>query len=252
MSHPDGHDSTLDQLTWRATLDRNLDKKDLLLHMLAEQQFVVAQLRARNMDHRDYLLALIDSASAVSEGAGQPSPFDAHRMRRVITEAAARGHWGKAGERGRTQGIAAHYDAQGCAAIVVDIEMSDERRLIVHHAVVVADLGHVESPGRVRSQLEGAWLMGVALVTSCDIGPAMGNRCAILANRASWPLVPWLPGEIAVHLINPTGAVNVGQPSQVSHVPVVRALCSAICQGPDNRASDARLSSQVLEKAGER
>jgi isoquinoline 1-oxidoreductase beta subunit len=252
MNHPDGHDSALDQFIWPLRPEGILDRKDLLLRLRAEQRFMAAQDPACRLDQRDYLLSLIDSASTLDGGAGQCSGFDAQRMRNVITEAATKSHWGKPSGVRRTQGIAAHYDAQTCMAAVLDVELTDEGRLIVHDTVFVADLGAVENPGRLRAQLEGACLMGVAFVASAEFGATATDLCPTIAQRPRWPLVSWLPGHIAVHLINPTGALQGCQPSPVSYVPVVRALCNAICKVSDKRTNDLPLRSRLLERTGGR
>ncbi|MBC3372809.1 molybdopterin-dependent oxidoreductase [Pseudomonas sp. SWRI92] len=236
MSHPDAHVSALEQFTWQSTLDSNLDRKGLLLRLFAEQRFMAAQVHACKLDHKDYLLSLIDPASTTDDDTRHSSSVDSHRMRSVITEAARKAHWGTLPRHGRAQGIAAHYDAQTCMAVVLDIEVSDEGRLIIHDAVVVADLGFVANPGRVRSQLEGACLMGIAFVTSSDFDPTTKDARAKPAYRTRWPLVSWLPGQIAVHLINPTGAREAGQPSQTSYAPVARALCNAILKATGNES----------------
>ncbi|MEA1029595.1 hypothetical protein T3A99_13590 [Pseudomonas sp. N-137] len=242
MSHPDAHASALDPFTWQSTLDSNLDRKGLLLRLFAEQRFMAAQVRTCKLDHRDYLLSLIDPASTVNDGTRHSSSVDGHRMRSVITEAAKKAHWGKPPRHGRAQGIAAHYDAQTCMAVVLDIEVSDEGRLIIHDAVVVADLGFLKNPGRVRSQLEGACLIGIAFVTACDFEPTLGDTRPKPAYRTRWPLVSWLPGQIAVHLINPTGAPEAGQPSQTSYAPVARALCNAILKATGNGSVRSQLT----------
>ncbi|UZE15816.1 molybdopterin-dependent oxidoreductase [Pseudomonas sp. B21-054] len=251
MNHPDGHDSALGQFIWPSP-DGILDRKDLLLRLRAEQRFMAAQDPACRLDQRDYLLSLVDSASTRADGAAQRSGFDARRMRSVITEAATRSHWGKPSGGRRTQGIAAHYDAQTCMAAVLDVELSDEGRLIVHDTVFVADLGAVENPGRLRAQLEGACLMGVAFVASAEFGVTAADLCPTIAQRPRWPLISWLPGRIAVHLINPTGALQACLPSQMSYVPIVRALCNAIRKASDKRTSDVPPRSQLLERTGGR
>ncbi|SFN92940.1 isoquinoline 1-oxidoreductase, beta subunit [Pseudomonas sp. NFACC24-1] len=251
MNHPDGHDSAVDQFIWPSP-DGILDRKDLLLRLRAEQQFMAAQDPGCRLDQQDYLLSLIDSVSTRADGAAQRSGFDARRMRSVITEAATRSHWGKPSDGRRTQGIAAHCDAQTCMAAVLDVELSDEGRLIVHDTVFVADLGAVENPGRLRAQLEGACLMGVAFVASAEFGVTAADLCPTIAQRPRWPLVSWLPGHIAVHLINPTGALQACQPSQLSYVPIVRALCNAIRKASDKRTSDLPCKSQSLERMGGR
>ncbi|WP_434697717.1 molybdopterin-dependent oxidoreductase [Pseudomonas sp. Z1-14] len=252
MNHPDGHDSALDHFIWPMTPDGILSRRDLLLRLGAEQQLMAAQDPGCRRDQRDYLLSLIDSAPTLNHGAEQRSGFDAQRMRNVISEAAMKSHWGKPSGGRRTQGIAAHYDAQSYMAAALDVELSDEGRLIVHDTVFVADLGAVENPGRLRAQLEGACLMGVAFVASAEFGATAADLCPTLAQRPRWPLVSWLPGHIAVHLINPTGVLQACQPSQVSYVPVVRALCNAIGKASANRTSDLPLRSRLFERTGGR
>jgi isoquinoline 1-oxidoreductase beta subunit len=244
MSRPDNSDSYLTQFKWQSTPDSNLDRKDLLLCVFAEQRSVAEQLRSDNLDQKDYLLTLIDSASTPQ------SAFDARRMRAVIMEAATRGHWGKPPKPGRAQGIAAHFEGAACIAVLLDVEVSDEGRLTIHDAVVVADVGTVKNPGRIRTQLEGACLMGVAFVTSCDIGPTTGNPCPVDAHRAAWPLVSVFPRKIAVHLMNPTEVTVFCPLSQASYVPVVRALCNAIFSATGQRTRNLPFRSQLLERTG--
>lgn len=244
MNQTDGRHSALDHFTWPLTPDGVLDRKDLLLRLCADQRLMATQARRSTLDQPDFLLSLLDSASSV----GQPSGFDTRRMRGVITEAVWKSQWGKAPGYRRTRGIAAHYDAQVCMAAVIDVELSDEGRLIVHDTVFVADLGAVQNPGRLRAQLEGACLMGVAFVASSEFGATATDLCPTIGLRPRWPLVSWLPGHIAVHLINPTDALQACQPSQLSYVPVVRALCNAISQASDNRARHERFGTQPLEK----
>lgn len=241
MSHPDTYDSVLASFQWQSMPDSNPGRKNFLLSVLTEQRSVVERTACGNIDQKDYLLTLIDKAS-------KQSTFDADRLRRVITEAAAKGHWGKPSRNGRAQGIAAHYDSSTCLAVVLDVEVSDEGRLIIHEAVIAADLGPVASPGRLRSQLEGACLMGVALVTSCDIGPGTGHPSPANTRRNSWPLVSLLPRQIAVHLINADQDPNACQPGQVSYVPFVRALCNAIVNAMGSRTHPLPFKSRSIER----
>jgi hypothetical protein len=231
MNHPGRHDSALDHFTLPLTPGGVLDRKDLLLRLRTDQRFMASEVHGCTLDQPGLLLSLLDSASMVNDGVGQRSGFDIQRMRSVIIEAARKSQWGKASGCRRTQGIAAHYDAQVYMSAVLDVELSDEGRLIVHDTVFVADLGAVQNPGRLRAQLEGACLMGVAFVASSEFGATATELCPTIALRPRWPLVSWLPGHIAVHLINPTGARQACQPSQTSYAPVVRALCNAIFLG---------------------
>ncbi|AHF67284.1 hypothetical protein [Pseudomonas cichorii] len=241
MSHPDTYDSVLASFQWQSMPDSNPGRKNFLLSVFAEQRTVAERTACGNIDQKDYLLALIDKAS-------KPSTFDADRLRHVITEAADKGHWGKLSRKGRAQGIAAHYDSSTYMAVVLDVEVSDEGRLIIHEAVIAADLGPLESPGRMRSQLEGACLMGVALVTSCDIGPTTSHPYPVDASRNSWPLVSLLPRQIAVHLIDADQDLNACQPGQVSYVPFVRALCNAIVNAMGSRTHPLPFKSRSIER----
>ena len=257
MSRPDNSNSDLTQFKWQSTPDSNLDRKDLLLCVFSEQRSAAAKARSGNLDQKDYLLSLIDCASSSGDGTHPPATFDAKRMRTVITQAAARGHWGKLPRPGRAQGIAAHFEGAACIAVLLDVEVSDEGRLTIFEAVVVADFGNVDSPGRIRSLLEGACLMGVAFVTSCDIGPTTGNPCPVDTHRSSWPLVSIFPKKIAVHLMNPVEPPHADQTTQgsqishVSYVPVVRALCNAIFNATGYRTRNLPFRSQLLARTGE-
>ncbi|MGE1154852.1 hypothetical protein [Pseudomonas kitaguniensis] len=257
MSCPRTSDSDLTQFKWQPIPDSNRDRDDMVLCIFAEQRSISARLQSHNLDHKEYLLSLVDSAPTSTDCTGRQATFDAWRMRTVITEAAAKGYWGKLPKPGRAQGIAAHYEDSVCIAVLLDVEVSDEGGLTIHEALVVADVGPEQSPGRIRALLEGACLLGVAFVTSSNIGPTTSNLFTVDTQRSGYPMISVFPKKMTVHLTSSVENLDADQSTmgsqinQLSYMSVVRALCNAIFNATKHRTCQLLLRSQLLEKTEE-
>ncbi|WP_303757438.1 molybdopterin cofactor-binding domain-containing protein, partial [Enterobacter hormaechei] len=69
----------------------------------------------------------------------------------------------------RARGIAAHYSFVTYVAVVIEVEVKDDGALLVHKATIAADCGPQINPERIRSQLEGACVMGLGLAALGEI-----------------------------------------------------------------------------------
>lgn len=54
-------------------------------------------------------------------------------------------------------------------AVVIEVEVKDDGALLVHKATIAADCGPQINPERIRSQLEGACVMGLGLAALGEI-----------------------------------------------------------------------------------
>ena len=72
-------------------------------------------------------------------------------------------------------GIAAHRSFNSYVASVVQVEVDRQGRLKIPRIDMVADPGVVINPDRVRSQLEGAAVMGVSLAMFGEITATNGR-----------------------------------------------------------------------------
>lgn len=208
-----------------------------LPHAWAIQSFAHELAEAAGKDHRDYVLDLLGPDRKIGNltvGDGwnygedpDKYPIDIARMRRVIERATDEAGWGRETDKGRGLGLAFHHSFVSYAAIVFDVEVDDEGQLTIHRADIAFDCGPQANPERLRSQLEGACVMGIGIamqneVTFEDGVAQQGNFDTYLI-----PRMPDAPKVLRVHLIdNPGDAMGgAGEPGLP---PVAPALCNAI------------------------
>lgn len=88
-------------------------------------------------------------------------PIDVARMRRVIERATDEAGWGKETPKGRGLGLAFHHSFVSYTAVVFDVEVDDAGELSIHRADIAFGCGPQDNPERIRSQMEGACVMGI-------------------------------------------------------------------------------------------
>jgi len=208
-----------------------------LPHAWAIQSFAHEMAMAAGRDHRDYVLDLLGPDREVHNltvGDGwnygeDPDlyPIDTARMRRVIERATEEAGWGRETGKGRGLGLAFHHSFVSYTAIVFEVEVSDEGELTIHRADIAFDCGPQANPERIRSQLEGACVMGIGIALQSEV--TFKDGVAQQDNFDSYliPRMPDAPRVVRVHLIdNPDDAMGgVGEPGLP---PVAPALCNAI------------------------
>jgi isoquinoline 1-oxidoreductase beta subunit len=208
-----------------------------LPHAWAIQSFAHEMAEAAGKDHRDYVLDLLGPGREIqnlSVGDGwnygeNPDmyPIDVARMRRVIERATEEAGWGQKTGKGRGLGLAFHHSFVSYTAIVFDIEVDDKGELTIHRADIAFDCGPQANPERIRSQLEGACVMGIGIALKSEVTFKDGVAQQDNFHNYLIPRMPDAPKVIRVHLIdNPTDAMGgVGEPGLP---PVAPALCNAI------------------------
>ena len=148
-------------------------------HAFAIQSFTAELAHAARKDHRDYLLALLGPARKInpadlSDGwnyGEDPAkyPVDIGRMRHVIELATAKAGWGRKLPKGRGLGLAVSYSFVTYVAAVIEVEINAAGEVIVPRVDIAMDCGPQINPDRVRSQIEGACIMGLSLAMSGEI-----------------------------------------------------------------------------------
>ena len=148
-------------------------------HAFAVQSFVAELAAAAGRDPKDFLLDVIGPARQMSpEMLGdtwnhgespERYPVDTGRLRRVAEVAAREAGWGKKLPKGRGLGIAAHYSFVSYIAAVVEVAVDDKGVVTIPRVDMAVDCGACVNPDRVRAQMEGACVMGVAVATLGEI-----------------------------------------------------------------------------------
>ncbi|MDZ7851199.1 MAG: molybdopterin cofactor-binding domain-containing protein [Halomonas sp.] len=208
-----------------------------LPHAWAIQSFAHEMAVAAGKDHRDYVIDLLGPDREVHNltvGDGwnygedpELYPIDVARMRRVIERATQEAGWGRETGKGRGLGLAFHHSFVSYTAIVFDVEVDDEGELTIHRADIAFDCGPQANPERIRSQMEGACVMGIGIALKSQVTFEDGVAQQSNFDTYLMPRMPDAPKVVRVHLIdNPNDAMGgVGEPGLP---PVAPALCNAI------------------------
>jgi len=207
-------------------------------HAFAVQSFVAELAAAAGRDPKDFLLELlgpprrIDTRNQGDTWNYGESPeqyvVDTGRLRGVVETAAREAGWGKQLPKGHGQGVAVAYSFVSYVAAVVEAAVDGNGELSIPRVDMAVDCGAQINPDRVRSQLEGACIMGLSLATGAEITYQAGR--VVQNNYGEYDVLRMAaaPREIRVHLLPGDFSQPLGGVGEPGVPPIAPALCNAI------------------------
>lgn len=227
-------------------------------HGFAVQSMVAEIAAANGRDPKDMLLELIGPDRIVDArkfggvtdfwNYGDPVetyPIDTSRLRRVAEVAAEAAGWGKPLPKGEGMGIAAHRSFLTYVATVVHVKVDDHGQLSVPRVDTAIDCGFYVNPERIRSQVEGAAVMGTALAKNSEITFKNGRPEQYNFDGYQVARIYEVPLDVRVHIIPAdweTPSSGVGEPPLPPFAP---ALCNAIFAATGKRIRSLPIGTQL-------
>ena len=225
----------------------------------AVQSAVAEAAHALGRDHRDFLLELIGSDRILDlKALGYPDdfwhygdpydsfPVDTARLKHVINLATEKAGWGKELPKGQGLGLAAHLSWHNYVATVVHVDVKDDGTITVPHAVTAMDCGFYVNPERIRSQVEGAAVMGMS--HGLYSGITFKNGAVEQSNFYDFEIARMsnFPKVVDVLLVEPQpgrNAAGVGEPGLPPFAP---ALANGVFAATGKRLRNMPMGEKVV------
>src|SRR5215472_502378 len=227
-------------------------------HGFAVQSFFFNDTETTEKDPKEMLLALIGPPRIVDPrkspevadfwNYGDPFetyPIDTARLRRVVELVAEKAEWGRKLPPQHGCGIAVHRSFLTYVATVVEAVVDEKGRLSVPRVDTAIDCGFAANPERIRSQIEGATVMGMSLALYGEISFKKGR--VEQSNYDSYRVlrIDESPPITDVHIVQngiDVPSNGVGEPGLPPFAP---ALCNAIFAATGKRIRRLPIGDQL-------
>ncbi len=230
-------------------------------HGFAVQSFVAELAAAAGKDQKEFLLDLIgpprildvpQKVKSFWDYGENPEvyPIDTGRLRNVVELVTEKAGWGKREvPKGHGLGLAVHRSFVSYVAAVIEAAVDEKGNVTVPRVDIAVDCGPIVNPDRVRSQFEGAVVMGLGVgllneISFKDGRVQQGNYDDYQVLRISDA-----PRETHVYIVPRGYDMHMGGVGEPGVPPVAPALMNAIFAASGKRIRSLPLGQQLASKA---
>lgn len=223
----------------------------------AIQSFVAELADDLGRDQKDLLIELIGSdRDLVPPNQGFPDdywnygevyeeyPINTARLKNVTELAAEKAGWGSDMPQGSGLGIAAHRSFVTYVAVATRVDIVDGLITIPEMHIAV-DCGFVANPERVRSQMEGAAVMGMTLALNSAV--TFENGAAQQSNFYDYDIVRAtnFPKRVHTHIVEHPFSVHAAGVGEPGVPPVAPSIANAVFNATGQRLRDLPIGTTV-------
>ncbi len=209
--------------------------------LFAVQSAVSEVAHKLGRDPKDFLLELIGPDRKLDPKAlgfpedfwnyGDPYeefPIDTARLKNVVRLAAEKAGWGRELPAGEGFGIAAHCAWSSYVATVVHAAVDKDGTIRVPEVVTAVDCGFYVNPERIRSQIEGAAVMGMS--NTLYSGITFKDGAVEQSNFSDFNIATMsnYPKKVTTVIVDAPAGTHAGGIGEPGVPPFAPALCNAV------------------------